>query len=232
MVVVVIAGFSVQLAAGRSSFDAPPLVHAHALVFMGWLALYGAQAATAATGRRDWHRRVGWIAPWWMVAMVVLGCLVTLALVRRGGVPFFFTPLQFLIFDPVSLLTFAGLTGAAIVWRRQTDWHRRLHLCGMAVLLGPGLGRLLPMPLLAPYAWEATVAVSLLFPLAGAVADLRRTGKVHPAWHWGVGTILAATLLTELLTYSPAGTAIYAAVTAGSPGAAVAPLAFPPPPGG
>ena len=32
------------------------------------------------------------------------------------------------------------------------------------------------------------------------------------------------------ITFSPVGVAIYRAVTNGSPGAAVAPLAFPPPP--
>lgn len=232
MIVVVVTGFAVQLAAGRSSFDAPPLLHAHAIVFMGWLALYAAQAATAATGQRAWHRRLGWVAPGWIAAMLILGWLVTVAMVQRGQVPFFFRPVQFLIFDPVSLLTFAGLTMAAIRLRRRTDWHRRLHLCGLAMLLGPGLGRLLPMPLLMPYAWEATAVVSLLFPLAGAVADMRRTGKIHPAWHWGIGTIMASTLLIELLTFSAVGTAFYAAVTAGSPGSTVDPLAFASPPGG
>ncbi len=41
MTVVIVAGFSVQLAMGRSSFAAPPLVHAHAVVFMGWMRLLG-----------------------------------------------------------------------------------------------------------------------------------------------------------------------------------------------
>ena len=40
MALVLVAGFSVQLAMGRSSFSAPPLVHAHAVVFMGWVAIY------------------------------------------------------------------------------------------------------------------------------------------------------------------------------------------------
>ena len=231
MIVVIIAGFSVQLAAGRSSFAAPPLLHAHAVVFMGWLALYFAQALTASAGQRAWHRRLGWIAPGWVVAMLVLGCLVTVAIVRRGQVPFFFRPLQFLVFDIVSLLTFAGLTFAAIALRRQSGWHRRLHLCGMAMLLGPGLGRLLPMPLLMPWAWEATVAVSLLFPLAGVIADQRRGRAVHLAWGWGIGAIVASTVLIEALTYSAAGTALYTMATAGSPGAAVTSLAFAPPPG-
>lgn len=231
MTLVLVAGFSVQLAMGRSSFSAPLLVHAHAVVFMGWVGIYLLQNIFAATGRQALHRRLGWIAAVWILPMLVLGCAVTVAIARRGQVPFFFTPLQFLVFDPLSLFTFAGLTVAAIVLRRRTDWHRRLHFCAMAILLGPGFGRLLPMPLLAPWAWEATALACLLFPLAGMVADLRRQGRVHPAWGWGVATTVGFVLLTEAITYSPVGQVLYRAVVAGSPGAAVAPLAFPPPPG-
>lgn len=231
MALVTVAGFSLQLAMGRSTFASPPLVHAHAIVFMGWVTIYVLQNVFATTGRMALHRRLGWIAAGWVVAMIVLGCAVTVAMVRRGGVPFFFRPLQFLIFDPVSLFAFAGLTTAAILLRRQTDWHRRLHFCGMALLLGPGFGRLLPMPLMTPWAWEATLAASLVFPIIGMFADLRRSGRVHPAWGWGVAAMLGALVVTEAITYSPVGLAIYDAVAAGSPGAAVAPLDFPPPPG-
>jgi len=231
MTVVIVAGFSLQLAMGRSSFASPPLVHAHAIVFMGWVTIYLLQNVFATTGRMGLHRRLGWIAAVWMVPMLVLGCAVTLAIVRRGGVPFFFRPLQFLVFDPVTLLAFAGLTVSAILLRRRTDWHRRLHFCAMTLLLGPGFGRLLPMPLLAPWAWEVIVAACLIFPAVGMWSDMRRDGRVHPAWRWGVATIIGSALLTEAITYSPVGGAIYRAVVAGSPAAAVAPLDFPPPPG-
>lgn len=231
MTLVIVAGFSMQLAAGRSSFSAPLLVHAHAVVFMGWVAIYLLQNAFVATGRTALHRRLGWVAAAWMIPMLVLGCMVTVAMIRRGGVPFFFRPLQFLIFDPASLLAFMGLTTAAIVLRRQTDWHRRLHFCAMSLLLGPGFGRLLPMPLIAPWAWEVTTVACLVFPLVGVIVDLRRDGRVHPAWGWGVAAMLAYAVVVEAVTYSPVGLAIYDAVAAGSPGAAIAPLAFPPPPG-
>ena len=161
--------------------------------------------------------------------MCGLGCAVTLAMVRGGRTPFFFTPLQFLILDPVSIFSFAGLSVAAIVLRRQTDWHRRLHFCGMAILMGPAYGRLLPLPLLIPWAYEATFAAVMIFPVIGVIADLRRTGRVHPAWGWGIGTIVLVTLLlVEFLSQSSIGVVLYQAATAGSPGAAVAPLAFPP----
>lgn len=230
MALVVFAGFSFALAMGRSSLAAPPIVHAHALVFMGWVVLYVAQNILVARGSIALHRRLGWIAAGWVVAMVVLGTLVTIRLVQIGHAPFFFPPVQFLVFDPLLLLTFAGLTAAAIVLRRATQWHRRLHYCGMALLLGPALGRLLPMPLLAPYAYEVDFLAVMVFPLIGIIADIRRSGSVHPAWWWGTGAIVGSTVLVELITFSPFGAALYAAVVAGTPGAAVGAYAFPPPP--
>jgi hypothetical protein len=102
----------------------------------------------------------------------------------------------------------------------------------MAMLLTPAFGRILPLPLLQPWAWEAAFAVTLLFPLAGVWADRRRGGRVHPAWLWGIGTMLASLIVVEALTYGPVGRPIYEAVTRGSAGAAIDPLAFPPPPEG
>ena len=232
MALVTVAGFSTQLAMGRSSFSSPPLVHAHAIVFMGWITLYVTQNVLVSRDRIDLHRKLGWIGAGWIVAMVVLGTAVTVAIVRRGQVPFFFTPLHFLIFDPLTVYTFAGLTVAAIVMRRRTEWHRRLHFCGTALLMGPGFGRLLPLPLLTPWSFEANFAAVMLFPIAGVIADWRRSGRVHPGFKWGIGVMLASLALTEAVTYSPVGQAIYRAVTAGSPGAEVAPIAYPLPPTG
>jgi hypothetical protein len=232
MTLTIVAGFSLQLAMGRSTFASPPLVHAHAIVFMGWVTIYLLQNIFVATDNMALHRRLGWVAAGWMVAMLVLGCAVTVAMVRRGHVPFFFRPLQFLVFDPMTLFAFVGLTAAAIALRRRTEWHRRLHYCGMSLLLGPAFGRLLPMPLLQPWAWEAAFAVALIFPIVGIWSDVRRSGHAHPAWRWGIGVMIGTLVLTEAVTYSPIGASIYRAVTAGSPGAAVAPLDFAPPPAG
>jgi hypothetical protein len=232
MALIVVAGFSFQLAMGRSTFASPIRVHIHAVLFMGWLTIFLLQNVLVSTGRVDLHRRLGWIAAGWMVAMVVSGCFITAVMVRNGVVPFFFRPVQFLIFDPVAVLTFAGLTIAAIHMRRRTDWHRRLHFSGTAMLLAPAFGRLLPLPLLQPFAWEAAFGASLLVPFVIMALDARRQGRLHPAWRWGIGTILASFVLTQALTYSPVGLAIYDAVAAGYPGANVDPLAFAPPPEG
>ncbi|PZU08814.1 MAG: hypothetical protein DI605_11490 [Sphingomonas sp.] len=231
MTAVLVLGFSVQFAFGRSSFASPLRVHLHALIFFGWTMLYLLQNILVGTGYRDIHRKLGWLSVAWMPAMIVMGSWVTVVLVRAGHVPFFFQPLYFLIMDPMTVLVFAGLTAGAIALRRKTQWHRRLAFCGMTILLGPGVGRLLPMPLLIPYAGWGVFAVIILFPLAGMIRDLRAAGRVHPAWWWGAGTIVAMQVAIDLIAFSPPGLAIYGFVTAGSPGADIAPLAFPPFPG-
>jgi len=59
MAAVIIAGFSLNLAMGRSTFAAPFAVHVHAGIFMGWLALYLAQHVTAASRNWPLHRSLG-----------------------------------------------------------------------------------------------------------------------------------------------------------------------------
>jgi hypothetical protein len=232
MALVVVTGFSTQFALGRSTFASPLRVHLHAVVFMGWVAIYVTQNVLASRGSLALHRRLGWVATGWMIAMVVLGFVVTIAMVRNGTTPFFFQPVQFMVFDPMTVVTVAALTFAAVRLRRQTDWHRRLHYCAMALVMTPAFGRLLPMPFLIPFAFEATIMCALLVISVGMIRDKRRSGAVHPAWLWGAGTILGAVLLTEALAFGPLGVPLYRAVTAGTPGAAVMPNAFPPRPAG
>lgn len=227
---VVVAGFGLALGLGRSSFAVPARFHVHALLFFGWTALYVTQNALAGTGSLALHRRLGWVAAFWLPLMVVSGIYLTAANVREGRSPPFFEPAYFLTMNPLHILAVAALAFAALRLRRQTQWHRRLMFCSMALLLAPAFGRLLPMPLLVPYAGMAVVVPCLLFPVAGAIRDLRVSGKVHPAWWWGMGAMIGVVILIQIIAYSPLGAAFYEAVTAGS-AAALPPYTFGPLPG-
>lgn len=218
MSALIVAGFSTSLILGHSSFSVPLIFHLHAFVFFGWVTLYLVQNSLIGVGSVALHRRLGWLALLWVPMMVVLGTALTLVSVRRGA-PFFFDANEFLFSNPLHLLVFAGLVFGAIVLRRSTDWHQRLMFCAMALLTGPAFGRLLPMPLLIPYAWWIAVGATAIFPLIGAVADLRRRGRVHPAWAWGVGLLVVAQVAADLIAYSPFGIAATQAVVAGTPGA-------------
>lgn len=232
MALVIVSGFSLHFAMGRSTFAARPLVHLHGLAFMGWVVLFVTQARLATAGPLALHRKLGWIGAGWMLLLIVMGLAITADVTMRGTAPFFFRPQYFLIANPLTMFCFTLLTVSAICLRRQTDWHKRLHICGMAAIIGPGFGRILPMPLLGQYALEIVSLAGLMFPLAGVIRDLRRDGRVHPAWYWGIFAILATLPIAHVIAYSAVGDAIYAWITAGHPGADVPGLEFAPPPPG
>ena len=227
MAVILVAGFLVQLAMGRSSFSAPAIVHAHGVLFMGWVGIVLTQVWLAGTGNVALHRRIGKLAAVWAVGLLVFGTWVTVATVQTGRTPFFFQPQHFVVANPLTLYAAIGLLVAAYVMRKQTDWHARLQVGSFVLLMGPGFGRLLPMPLLPPYAFEIAAGAALLFPLIGILRDRRTRGRAHPAWLWGAGVLIAALLLSRLIAFSPVGEAIYASVVAGTPQAGSNGLDFP-----
>ncbi|MGQ7830892.1 hypothetical protein [Altererythrobacter sp. Z27] len=229
MSLIIVAGFATNLAMGRSTFDVPWQYHVHGLVFFGWVVIFLAQANFIAGGNVALHKRLGQLAYLWIPLMVVMGFVIMIAVMRRNGGPFFFDQNEFLISNILQLLVFAGLAFGALKARRHTGWHRRLMVCAMAILTGPGLGRLLPMPLMMPHAWRIMIVVTMIFPLVGAIADWRRSGKVHPAWLWGIAIVLGAQVVADLIAYSPLGVSLTEQVVAGTPGAERPMEAFMPP---
>ncbi len=220
MSAVIIAGFSFNLAMGRSSFALPAIYHVHAFVFFGWIVLFLTQNLLVASGNVRLHRRLGWAALIWVPMMVAMGFAITLYALRTHGGPPFFDLREFLFGNPAGLLCFAGLALTAFAMRGDSAWHRRLMICAMAVLTGPGFGRLLPLPFMIPWSWTAAALIApTIFPLIGIAADLIRTRRVHPAWLWGLGAMIGTNLAAEAVAYTPFGDSVARAVVAGTPGA-------------
>ena len=99
----------------------------------------------------------------------------------------------------------------------------------MAILTGPGLGRLLPLPLMIPHAWTITTVVTMIFPVIGMIADKRRDSSIHPAYWWGLGLYSAVFALSMLIAFSSFGISVTEQVIAGTPGAERPMEAFLPP---
>lgn len=220
MIAVIVGGFSFNLAMGRSSFGLPLIYHVHAFVFMGWILIYLAQNLLIATENVRLHRKLGWIALVWVPMMVAMGLAITLHAMRsHGGPPFFAAP-EFLFGNPAGLVCFAGLVAAAVTVRARPDWHRRLMLCSMAAITGPGFGRLLPVPFMIPWSWTVAALVApMIFPLIGVAGDLVRTRRVHPAWLWGMAAMVGTFLTAQAIAFSPLGESVTRAMLAGAPGA-------------
>ena len=221
MCLVTVAGFVVNLAFARSSFDAPLATHLHAVTFMGWVALFVTQSRLGVGESRALHRQLGWISAVWTILMLIMGCVVITSVMRRGATPFFFQPQHLLVVDPLSLVVFVGITWWAIARRRETDWHSRLHIAAMTMLVPPGLGRLMPLPLLQPWAFEWAGVASLIFPVIGMVRDKVKSGRVHPAWWVAVAAMLVVTIGGRIIAFSPVGDTLYKTVVSGSAAATI-----------
>lgn len=200
----VVIGFSVSFARPQTAFASAPLhVHLHAAVFSLWIALYLVQNALVARGRFALHRALGLFGAVWVLVMVAVGIHTTVMALTLHRVPPFFPPGVFLVLDVAGVLTFATLTLAAVAVRRDAAWHKRLMLCGTVMVMSPALGRLLPMPLLGPWASWAVSGTMLIYVLVAALYDKTTRGRVHPAYAWGAGAIVLTQLLIAGLGFSP-----------------------------
>lgn len=230
MAVVQVTGFAFHFAMGRSSLNAPLFVHAHAVVFMGWVAIFAVQPWLANAGSSGLHRLLGRVAMVWACGLLVFGFMVTWETVRTGRTPFFFQPQHFLFANPLTLVGALGLLAAAISLRKHQDWHPRLQIGSFVLLMGPGFGRLLPMPLLPPHAFEISSIAALVFVAVAAGRDGWRRRQVHPAWAWTVLALLGSLLLARALAVSPIGETLHATAVAGTAAEGSDGMAFPPPP--
>ncbi|MBN8807077.1 MAG: hypothetical protein J0I47_02385 [Sphingomonas sp.] len=201
---VVVGGFSLQLVEGRSTFASPWWVHVHGVTFMGWLGIYLTQNWLVWRNDTLAHRKLGRIAAFYVGWMVLIGIGANTMAAVHHRIPPFFEPNTFLVMDWLTVLVFAGLTWAGVRFRERTDWHRRLMLCGAIQVMTPGVGRLLPLPLLTQTQQLWTIWACLVpFMAAAAIYDWRTRGHVHVAYAWGFGAITLAVAVMRPLAFTP-----------------------------
>lgn len=187
---------------------APLYVHFHGLVMLSWLGLAVVQATLIRRDDLALHRRLGWIGVILAATVVVTGSFVGLRAIETGRQPFFFSPAYFLALTQLGILFFAGLVAAAIAYRRQTEWHRRLMLGALIMIMEPALGRTLPMPLIMPWGEWLALAVQLgVFALI-VRHDRKVLGHVHPATLAAMATVVLAHVVVETVARVPAWIAL------------------------
>jgi uncharacterized membrane protein YozB (DUF420 family) len=204
MAAVFIGGFSQTVPSDFAPTPGLPLLlHVHGAVFTLWVLVFVAQPAFIARGSIKLHRQIGMVGAALAGAMVIMGVAATLFAIRYKMVPPFFPPGIFLVMNLIGILVFGGLVAGGIVLRRKSEWHKRLMLCATISILGPGLGRLLPMASFGKAAPLVMFGVILAFALAGPIVDLIVRKRVHPAYFWGVSAILLSMILIGPLAFSP-----------------------------
>jgi hypothetical protein len=195
---------------------APLFLHVHGAVMVSWLAMFVVQNMLVSGGQIALHRTLGWIGLLLAVAVTMVASYTGITAIKMGIVPPFFSTAQFLALTQTGAVFFAGLVAAAIVRRKQTQWHRRLMLGSMFLITEPALGRLLPMPLLGGEMGEWAVLVVQLVMLAIlARHDKKVLGSVHPATKVVLAAVIASHVLISALSHLPPFVAYAQAVAAG-----------------
>jgi hypothetical protein len=200
----IVFGFAQFGARGMVDYrGAPVYLHLHAVVMIAWLALTVVQATLVARDNLALHRRLGWIGAGLVTVVIVMGGVVSFRALQTHHFPPFFTTPFFFALTVVELLAFTGMMVAAIRRRRETEWHRRLMIGALVLLMEPALGRVLPMPLLMPWGEWATLAVQLGVLVLVARHDRKTLGAIHPATTVSMLVVALTHGLFELLAVSP-----------------------------
>lgn len=114
----------------------------HGIVMTLWQLLFLAQTALIASGRTDFHRRVGMAGAVLAITVVAVGIYAVL------NQPHYYASLGIKLPFPVDILVignlfgfglFAGFVGTAIAHRRAPQTHKRLMFWACVVTMGPAL---------------------------------------------------------------------------------------------
>lgn len=181
IVVVVLAGFSIDLDLLHDMSSLSALVRIHGLVMFAWIALFVAQTLLVARHRVDWHRRLGILGAALAAVIVIADTATVVVALRLGGKhlpPGIPAPL-FVAFGLFDLLTFAILVTSAVALRGRSAWHKRLMLLATILVLDAALARFIS----AYTSWQldSSIARDLLILLCVAI-DTWRYRRVHPAF--------------------------------------------------
>jgi hypothetical protein len=181
--------------------DLSMLKHAHGLVMTAWFTLFLVQVRLVATGRTAVHRRLG-IAGGVVAALVVIvGTATALVAAKNGATPGP-PPLVFLAIPLGDMIVFLTLVSAAILYRKRSDYHKRLMLLASLGILTAAIARI-PLDFLHAGGLPAFFGATDLLILAFVAFDSVRSRRLHPAFLAGTVFILASQAGRFLIAGTP-----------------------------
>ena len=179
--------------------DKPPVIHFHAVVYVGWLAVFIAQTVFAATGRFALHVRLGRIGIGYGVLVIVVGVITAFSMfairVRASQIE---EARVSLLAPLVDMVVFAPFFGAAIYYRRKPELHKRLMIVATTALLIAAVGR---MPFLGTPRNLWLLQLIWISPILLAMGyDFFKRTIVHPIYVLGIVVSLGriTTLFAEI----------------------------------
>jgi hypothetical protein len=179
----------------RGTLAIPTVVHAHALVFLGWMALLMAQAIVAARGNIRLHRRIGRWGIAYGCAVIAMGLIVgpaTAVIKFDSGEWTRDRAAGSLLLTVGDMVSFAAWFGAAIWYRTRPEVHKRLMVVATVALLVAALAR---WTFVGSGLARAGIWLSPIF--IGMVHDWVTRRRVHPVYT--IGSIVLFLFALRLL---------------------------------
>jgi hypothetical protein len=172
----------------------PPIIHWHALVFGGWLALFFAQAAFAAAGCISLHMCVGRIGIVYGICLIAVG--LTTGVIRAGALE----SAGLLMGVTLDMLGFALFLGLAISFRSKPQIHKRAMIVAATALLIAAVSRLWFLPELPMVARIPAFFLIWFLPILCAIAyDLAHDKRVHPIYILGIVILAIRAIMQDPL---------------------------------
>jgi len=205
----------------KGTFQAPPVYHLHGLIFFSWTLFFVFQTWLVSSGQTLRHRSVGLIGISLATAMVFFGTLISILSVRRDTIADMGEAARtFMIVPLTDIALFATFILLAMVYLRRAEWHKRLMLLAMVVLMPAPIARWF-LTFLAPPGAPTVPPVSVatgpillacLLLLNAMLHDWRSRGRPHAVYVWGGGIYLAVMLLRIPVSTTPVWQAIATAM--------------------
>jgi hypothetical protein len=184
----VVAGFG-RTFYFKGFFHTPPLplvLQIHGALCSAWILLFVAQNVLIMRRRLRLHRLLGWGITFLSLLICIASVPAALYSVRHGHfAPAHDAYTSLLAFDFRNIFNFALMMAGVVIWRRDSETHKRLAvLAAVALFADPAIGRI---PGVAPV---VMLLLFLLFHLAGPAYDLATRRSIHKAYLWGVPYLL------------------------------------------
>ena len=202
-VLVVFAGFarSYYMKGMFGTPDLSALKHVHGLVMTAWFTLFLVQARLVATGRTRLHRKLGIAGGVLAGLVVIVGTATALVGARNGATPGP-PPLVFLAIPLGDMAVFLGLVCAALLYRKRSDYHKRLMLLASLSILTAAIARI-PAQLLQAGGLPAFFGATDVLILACVAYDTVKNRRLHPAMLAGALAVFASQVARFLIAGTP-----------------------------
>jgi len=206
--VAILGGFGLDFARYVGETPSPPFIlHAHAAVYVLWLALVTLQILWVRMGNLRRHKQLGWWTVGVSAVMVPLGLAAALVDQVRQVTHPDYAP-QFLALEFEEMIAFAVFVTGGVIFRRNPAAHKRLMLLSAVAISDAGFARIWLMGIKTEIPgllgwWLQYFWGIFLILVAMAAWDLWCRRRIHPAVLFGAVLLWTGEIIVTLLNFSP-----------------------------